>query len=139
MKEIFEVAYSFLLICLFLSSGFLLFELLRVYWILKPSGNCPVQAEGYFLNRYFYFRSRWGSARIEFSRNQEEWESNNIDKVIVLYNAKDGVGAGWISKWFAYLLIYKGLFTFSITLMLGGLKNRFNTIKEFKFFGNENK
>lgn len=139
MKEFFEVAYSFLLICLSLSSGAFLFELLRVYWILRPSGNCPVQAEGYFLNRYFYFRSRWGSARIEFSRNKEEWESNNIDKVIVLYNAKDGVGAGWISKGFSYLLIYKGLFIFIPFIILDKLKNGFNKIKGFKLFANENK
>lgn len=33
-------------------------------WEYKPSGNCPVQAEGWFLNYYFYFRARWSSVTI---------------------------------------------------------------------------
>ena len=40
-----------------------------IKWKHKPSGNCPVQAEGWFLGYYFYFRARGNEAIIEFSFN----------------------------------------------------------------------
>ena len=39
-------------------------------WIYKPSGQCPVQADGAFLNHKFYFRARWDEANIEFYRTE---------------------------------------------------------------------
>ena len=38
-----------------------------IKWIYKPSGLCPVQSEGYFWDRYFYFRARYSTITIEFA------------------------------------------------------------------------
>jgi hypothetical protein len=82
-------------------------------WIYKPSGNCPVQAEGHFLGYYFYFRSRWDSARIEFSKTAEDWEENRIIRRYYL-GSFPAAEAGWISTKLAIRLIYKGLLLFLI-------------------------
>jgi hypothetical protein len=79
----------------------------RIKWIYPPSGACPVQAEGYFMGKYFYFRSRWETARIEFADSEEAWDDSKIDKTYILYKTY-GYAAGWIPHWKARLLIYKG-------------------------------
>ena len=83
-----------------------------IKWDYKPSGMCPVQAEGYFLGYYFYFRARWSTATIEFARSREDWDSNNIFKDYRLKTYK-GWEAGYISRKEALLLIYKGLLMFT--------------------------
>ena len=45
-------------------------------WIYKPNGNCPVQAEGYFLGYFFYFRARHEFATIEFYNKKEDFDKN---------------------------------------------------------------
>lgn len=80
-------------------------------WKHKPWGNCPVQAEGWFLGYYFYFRSRWEFARIDFSKTEEDWWKDQIHKEYYLAGFPSP-SAGWISKRQATLLIYKGLLMF---------------------------
>jgi hypothetical protein len=84
-----------------------------IKWDYEPSGMCPVQAEGYFLGYYFYFRARWSTASIEFARSREDWEINNIIKGYRL-KKYHGPEAGYISNKEATRLIYKGLLMFSI-------------------------
>ena len=79
-----------------------------IKWIYRPSGFCPVQAEGFFKGKYFYFRSRWSTASIEFANSEKEWKDGNILKRYVLFEDKYH-GAGWMPKWMAHLCIYKGL------------------------------
>jgi hypothetical protein len=45
-----------------------------IKWKYKPNGWCPVQAEGWFLGTYFYFRSRWDQVTIEFCSTEEDWD-----------------------------------------------------------------
>ena len=78
---------------------------------MKPSGSCPVQAEGYFRGYYFYFRSRWDRATIEFSKTQEDWERDVIVRRYVLMTL-DSPDAGWIPKWMSWLLIGVGCVRF---------------------------
>ena len=80
-----------------------------IKWIYRPSGNCPVQAEGYFKGKNFYFRSRWSRATIEFANSEKDWDDSNILKRYVLFEDKYH-GAGWMPKWMAYVCIYKGVF-----------------------------
>ena len=80
-----------------------------IKWIYRPNGYCPVQAEGHFMGKYFYFRSRWSTASIEFADSKTEWEKNNIIKRYILFEDKKKMGAGWIPKWMAYLCIYRGI------------------------------
>lgn len=84
----------------------------QIVWKTKPSGNCPVQAEGWFLGKYFYFRSRWDEAKIEFANSPHDWDEDRLLKRYSLYTSKDEYSAGWISKRFAYILIYKGCIKF---------------------------
>ena len=80
-------------------------------WIYKPSGNCPVQAEGYFLGYYFYFRSRHTQATIEFYEDEVDW---HIKSPIYRFTLKetDDYAAGWLSKHYCKWLIFKGCFLF---------------------------
>jgi hypothetical protein len=78
-----------------------------IKWKRKPSGIAPVQAEGWFMGKYFYFRSRYRYAVIQFADSQHDWDIVNISKKYVLYTSKDEYGASSISYWFAKLLIYK--------------------------------
>jgi hypothetical protein len=78
-----------------------------IKWIYRPSGNCPVQAEGYFMGKYFYFRSRWSTASIEFADSPLDWSKVMPIKKYILFEDKK-LGAGWMPKWMAYLHIYKG-------------------------------
>ena len=80
-------------------------------WEHKPSGNCPVQAEGWFLNYYFYFRARGTKATIEFYKDKGDFY---IDEPIIGIELKETeeYQAGWLSKEVCTKLVYKGCFYF---------------------------
>ena len=82
-----------------------------IKWIYKPSGLCPVQAEGYFLGYYFYFRSRWSTATIEFAKSGKEWAKGNSIVRYELYETAS-FEAGYISPLLSRLLIWKGCLKF---------------------------
>jgi len=82
-----------------------------IKWKRKPSGNCPVQAEGWFLGYYFYFRARWDSATIEFSLTEAGWENDLIHGRYELIETEP-FAAGWLPKWKCRLLIWKGCIKF---------------------------
>ena len=82
-----------------------------IKWKHKPSGNCPVQAEGWFLGYYFYFRARYETATIEFSKTEAGWENDLIHARYVLTTTEE-FAAGWLPKWKCKLLIYKGCLHF---------------------------
>ena len=82
-----------------------------IKWKHKPSGNCPVQAEGWFLGYYFYFRARWDSATIEFSLTEAGWKNGLIHGNYELIKTEPFM-AGWLPKWICRLLIWKGCFKF---------------------------
>lgn len=73
-------------------------------WIYEPIGNCPVQAEGYFLGYYFYFRSRHTQATIKF------YKDDNYKSFIL--KTTPSHRAGWLSKRYCKWLIFKGCFLF---------------------------
>jgi hypothetical protein len=79
-----------------------------IKWKYKPVGNCPVQAEGWFLGHYFYFRARGEHATIEFSESEE---ANVLSAFYVLIKTEEYM-AGWLPKWKCKLLIYKGCLKF---------------------------
>jgi len=79
-----------------------------IKWKYKPVGNCPVQAEGWFLGHYFYFRARGEHATIEFSKSEE---ANVLSAFYVLIKTEEYM-AGWLPKWRCKLLIYKGCLKF---------------------------
>lgn len=86
-----------------------------IKWKRKPHGNCPVQAEGWFLGYYFYFRSRWSKATIEFSKTEAGWENGLIHGRYVLLDTEgDQFAAGWLPKWICRLLIWKGCCMFML-------------------------
>lgn len=80
-------------------------------WEYKPSGNCPVQAEGWFLNYYFYFRARHSLATIEFYEDKGDFY---IDEPIDYIELKETEKhqAGWLSEKECRRLIYKGCLLF---------------------------
>ena len=80
-----------------------------IKWKYKPSGNCPVQAEGYFLGYYFYFRARGEYATIEFSK-----EEGRPEVAYYILTETDEYMAGWLPKWKCRLLIWKGCLKFII-------------------------
>ena len=82
-----------------------------IKWKYKPAGNCPVQAEGWFLGYYFYFRARGEYATIEFSKTEAGWENDLIHAFYVLTKTKEYM-AGWLPKWRCRLLIWKGCLKF---------------------------
>jgi hypothetical protein len=71
-----------------------------IKWKYKPAGNCPVQAEGWFLKQPFYFRARGELATIEFGNH-----------FYVLAETEE-YAAGWLPKWYCRLLIWKGCLKF---------------------------
>ena len=71
-----------------------------IKWKYKPAGNCPVQAEGWFLKHYFYFRARGEYATIEFENH------------FYVLTKTEPYMAGWLPKWKCKLLIYKGCIKF---------------------------
>ena len=82
-------------------------------WKYEPSGACPVQAEGQFLGHYFYFRSRWNTASIEFAETEAAWDKWSIIKRIELKHY-GGADAGWIPKQEATCLVYLGCLSYII-------------------------
>jgi hypothetical protein len=82
-----------------------------IKWKYKPNGWCPVQAEGWFLGTYFYFRSRWDEARIEFADSEDAWNKDDIKVSYLLYKTKP-YKAGYLNKFLCTLLIYKGCFMY---------------------------
>lgn len=83
-----------------------------IKWIYEPQGNCPVQAEGYFRDKYFYFRSRHESATIEFCQSKTHWSRGLYNRCYVVGTTKKQYMAGWFPKWYCKLLIYKGCFMY---------------------------
>lgn len=84
-----------------------------IKWKYKPSGNCPVQAEGWFMGYYFYFRARWSKATIEFSKTEAGWENELIHaRYVLLDTGDDPYAAGWLPKWACRILIWKGCLRF---------------------------
>jgi hypothetical protein len=81
-----------------------------LYWKYKPEGVCPVQAEGYFLGTYFYFRSRWQTAKIAFY-NTDDIDDEEIIKEYKLYKTEP-FEAGWLDHRLCTFLIYVGCFLF---------------------------
>jgi len=71
-----------------------------IKWKYKPAGNCPVQAAGWFLKHYFYFRARGEYATIEFENH------------FYVLTKTEPYMAGWLPKWKCKLLIYKGCIKF---------------------------
>lgn len=82
-----------------------------IKWKYKPSGNCPVQAEGHFLGYYFYFRARHSEAVIEFSKTEAGWDNELIHARYILATVPDP-SAGWMPKWKCRLLINLGCLLF---------------------------
>ena len=82
-----------------------------IKWKHKPSGNCPVQADGWFLGYYFYFRARWDKATIEFSLTEAGWENDLINARYVLLKT-DEYAAGYLDPRLCRLLIWKGCIKF---------------------------
>lgn len=80
-----------------------------IKWIYKPSGNCPVQAEGYFLGHYFYFRARGEHATIEFNKVE-----GGPEVAYYILAKTEPFMAGWLPSWKCKLLIWKGCFKFII-------------------------
>lgn len=84
-------------------------------WEYKPSGNCPVQANGWFLGYYFYFRARWSQASIEFYKDKGDYELDIIKKSYILKET-DSYLAGWLSNSVCKRLIFKGCLMFLFSL-----------------------
>jgi len=85
---------------------------MRIFkWESKPSGNCPVQSNGWFLNYYFYFRARGTRATIEFYKNKGDFYllEPNIEFVLKSTNQYE---AGWLNKKLCKFLILKGCLMF---------------------------
>jgi len=92
-----------------------------IKWICKPTGNCPVQADGYFLGYYFYFRARHQFATIDFCVSEERWDEDVIIASYTLKELKDS-SAGWLSHKHCKWLIYKGCLRFLFKINKGGNK-----------------
>ena len=82
-----------------------------IKWKYKPEGFCPVQAEGWFMGYYFYFRSRYETATIDFAHSETDWETG---KEIVSYKLckTDAFEAGWLDKKKCERLIWWGCLKF---------------------------
>lgn len=94
-----------------------------IKWKYKPNGYCPVQAEGWFIGYYFYFRARWDKATIEFSKTEEGWKNELIHARYVLTKTSYNK-AGWLPHWICRILIWKGCIKF---LFSGKKKKLLNT------------
>jgi hypothetical protein len=84
-----------------------------IKWIYKPNGICPVQAEGYFMGHYFYFRARHERVTIDFSKDEESWWNGNIEKLYLLKRIEE---AGWLSEKKCIRLIRKGCLMFLLRI-----------------------
>jgi hypothetical protein len=94
-------------------------------WKNKPSGQCPVQADGYFMGHYFYFRSRWTVADIEFANTKGSWWRNDLKAYFELAFTKE-YQAGWLSHRKCKWLIYRGCYKFAIFLLKNKYKKLWN-------------
>lgn len=83
-----------------------------IKWKHKPLGNCPIQAEGWFMGYYFYFRARGKQATIDFSKTEMDWDNQRCIAEYVLFDTEDEYAAGWLPKWVCRLLIWKGCLRF---------------------------
>jgi hypothetical protein len=81
-----------------------------ITWHYKPSGLCPVQSEGIFLNYYFYFRSRHDRATIDFAKSEKDWIQEKVITFTLL--TTESPKAGYLPKWKCILLIYWGCIRF---------------------------
>jgi len=97
-------------------------------WEYTPSGNCPVQANGWFLGYYFYFRARWSSATIEFYNDKGDYEVDIINSWFKLIETEE-YKAGWLSNRKCKLLIYKGCFKFMLKLFITLTQNQLRNQK----------
>lgn len=79
-----------------------------IKWKHEPHGIAPVQAEGWFMGKYFYFRSRYEKAVIQFADSEEDWAGVNILKSYVVYKTNILYKASALPYWKAKLFIYKG-------------------------------
>lgn len=79
-----------------------------IKWKYRPAGACPVQAEGYFLGYYFYFRSRWDKATIEFSKTEADWENDRIHARYTLWTSDNPYAMGWFPHDRCRMLIWMG-------------------------------
>lgn len=95
-----------------------------IKWKYKPSGNCPVQSKGYFLNYFFYFRSRWDKTSIEFSKTEKEWKEDNIIWADYDLYTTEMYQAGYLPEWKCRLLIYCGCFRFLLYLLYDKAKEK---------------
>lgn len=95
---------------------------LMITWKDEPHSVCPVQAEGFFLGYFFYFRSRYETSKIMFLEKEEDWDDQLIVKEYVLYRFKDLYAAGYIKHSKARRLIYWGCFKFLINRIIRNIK-----------------
>ena len=95
---------------------------LMITWKHEPNGICPVQAEGFFLGYYFYFRSRYETGKIQFCKKEQDWDDGYITKEYVVYTSKDLFAAGYIKHSKARRLIYWGCFKFLINRIIRNIK-----------------
>ena len=82
-----------------------------IKWKYKPNGACPVQAEGWFMGHYFYFRARWDKATIDFAKSESMWESDILNARYILMRLQSPE-AGWLPHWKCRLLIWLGCLRF---------------------------
>jgi hypothetical protein len=91
-----------------------------IKWLLKPHKKYQIQAEGYFLGRYFYFRSKFNTSVIEFSNHKNQY-NYHLEKSYVLHVNND-YEAEYLNLNFCKLLIYKGCFLFMLHLIKSKIK-----------------
>lgn len=96
---------------------------LKIKWVYKPSGLCPVQSEGYFLDYYFYFRARNEQAKIEFCKSKEDWKKDYITKEYILYKTNESYMAGYLSYFHCKRLIHWACFKFLINRIIRNFKD----------------
>lgn len=97
-------------------------------WVYKPSGNCPIQAEGYFLGYFFYFRARHELATMDFYNDRGDFDNNAFAKPIayIIVKTDDDYEAGWLSKKECTFLVFKGCFMFILNKIFNlNKKNRY--------------
>jgi len=91
-----------------------------IKWLSKPNKKYQIQAEGYFLGRYFYFRSKFNASIIEFSNHKNHY-NYHLEKCYVLHVNND-YEAEYLNLNFCKLLIYKGCFLFMLHLIKSKIK-----------------
>ena len=96
--------------------------MLLIKWLYPPSGNCPVQSEGYFLGYYFYFRSRGYQSTIEFANSLDDWDNDKIISLYFLWKTRCPYCAGWLPHWFCRVLVWWGCFRFLFKILKNKLQ-----------------